>query len=328
MTQTLPIEEMLAQLQQVRRAAPAEPTQTPPAEDAVASPAPMTPSSRGIEQLPLDQLTINLRQPRRVLPDDLRRSFVRGELSAGQVMATLVERAATANIEAQGHLAGLRPLADSIARIGVEQPILVLAEYHKTRTRYEIKDGERRFWACVLLAGDAPLASRDIPACIETDGADTDALMLSQWEINTQREAIPEVDFALLVRDTYRSMFDKVRANRDAICAAHEIAQTGRESDSDLAITLAIKEVDRLSGRPLQRRAVLQLTQCADKLAESAVRLARAYRFSQRSLAQLAACRLLTRQSSAERLASPTVAVAEAGQDKPRPARAADTGRP
>ncbi len=174
----------------------------------------------------------------------------------------------------------------------------------------------------MLLAGDAPLASRYIPACIETDGADTDALMLSQWEINTQREAIPEVDFALLVRDTYRSMFDKVRANRDAICAAHKIAQTGRESDSDLAITLAIKEVDRLSGRPLQRRAVLQLTQCADKLAESAVRLARAYRFSQRSLAQLARLSPADQTKSAERLASPTVAVAEPAKTNPaRPGR-------
>lgn len=114
----------------------------------------------------------------------------------------------------------------------------------KGAPRYEIKDGERRFWASVLLDGDGRLPGRSIPALIEPEvDAELDALWLAQWEINTQREPIPEVDFSLLVRDTYRTLFDRVRADRAGACAALNIDPAGKQSDSELAIALCVKEV-------------------------------------------------------------------------------------
>jgi ParB-like chromosome segregation protein Spo0J len=327
MLETLSVDEMLAQFKRVRGLAATGATDRTPTAPAEHMPEPLIEQSlAGINLLPLTQLTLSMRQPRRGLPDDLRRAFGRGECSAADTMAVLVTRAAESDTEAQGHLSSLRPLADSIARIGIEHPILVIATNKDAVPRYEIKDGERRFWACVLLDGDGRLPGRAIPALIEPeDDISPDALTLAQWEINTQREPIPEVDFAILVRDRYRAMFDHVRADRAGACEVLSIDPTGKEADSELAILLCVNEVLRLTGRPLQRRAVLQLAQCADKLVERTIQLARAYRVSQRSLSQLARLAPEEQVNAIERMTKPTVALET---PKTRAARPTKPGRP
>ncbi len=326
MPETLSIDQMLAQFKRVRSLAVTGKTDTPAALAEQAPQPQIAQPVAGVDLLPLTQLTLNLRQPRHGLPDDLRRAFGRGEYTAADTIAALVTRAASGDSEAQGHLSNLRPLVDSIVRIGIEHPILVIEANHDAAPLYEIKDGERRFWACVLLDGDGRLPSRSIPVLIEPDDAsDLDALWLAQWEVNTQREPIPEVDFALLVRDTYRAMFDRVRADRAGACVALEIDPTGKHADGELAILLCVKEVHRLTGRSLQRRAVLQLAQCADKLAERTVQLARAYRLSQRNLSQLARIAPDEQVRAIERLIKPDGAEMTPKAKETRPAK---PGRP
>jgi ParB-like chromosome segregation protein Spo0J len=306
------VDEMLAQFRQTRNGnLPVATTAQPkPISNQTAITASTVHTDTGtvrVEFIPLDHLTINLRQPRRVLPDDLRRTFARGEQSAEETISTLIARAGTGDLEAQGHLANIRPLADSITCIGVEQPIQVIASWRDQDRPYEIKDGERRFWACVLLAGggDKGIEIKNIPALIESDSDEdnTDDLLLTQWEINTQREGIPEIDVACYVRDTYRAMFDRVQADREGVRTQFKQADAKEWSDSALATALTVNAVHASTGRKVGPRMILLLTQMADKLAERTLLLARAHRLCQRDLVLLARAAPDSQVELAERLA-------------------------
>ena len=173
-----------------------------------------------------------------------------------------------------------------------EQPIQVIASWRNQDRPYEIKDGERRFWACVLLAGggDRGIEIKNIPALIESDSDEdnTDDLLLTQWEINTQREGIPEIDVACYVRDTYRAMFDRVQADREGVRAQLKQAEVEEWSDGALATALTVNTVRANTGRKIGPRMILLLTQMADKLAERTLLLARSHRLCQRDLVLLA----------------------------------------
>ena len=107
---------------------PAQSVQEPPQPE---------PSEHIVIAVPLDLLVIDPHQPRQYLPADLRAHAARHEQSAQNVMAALIERAASNDVEATGYLDSLAPLARSIAAVGLLQPIRVSMD---TRT-----DGRRAF---------------------------------------------------------------------------------------------------------------------------------------------------------------------------------------
>lgn len=307
------VAEMLAEFQQKRGAAtPNKAVAVIPATNpAIAIHEALPTASHTITHIPLDRIVINVRQPRRYLPADLRHNFADGNQTAEASLRELCERAGAGDVEAQGYLVSLTELANSIADIGLEQPIKVIASLRGGQQVYEIKDGERRFWAHVLLAQQDPTAPPILAAMIEpeAEGASSDDLLKIQWQVNVQREDIPVIDFAVFVRDQYRAAFDHVAADRDAAIAQLELSDAQGWRDSEIAIALTVRAVRKQTSKRLGRRTVFLLVQIADKLSDPAKALARAHGLSLRDLARLAKVSPEQQQQFGTALASQTLAL-------------------
>ena len=101
----------------------------------------------------------------------------------------------------------LRSLADSIERIGVQEPIIVRPEPEKDKyqEKYRIVCGERRFRA-------AKMTSRQtIPAIVRNDLTDPKEIMFLQITENAQREGIDAMELAHGVEKLFEMGMNKTQ---------------------------------------------------------------------------------------------------------------------
>jgi len=152
-----------------------------------------------LRRIPVDAVSPDPEQPRRLLPPELAESARRGELSVKEVMRRWLAEEDTPDSKLQE----LRRLADSIEKQGLINPITVRplneGEQIGQGGEYVVVTGERRFWAHVLLAlqGRAPATNEEgatlILAREMPEGASVRAHQLIE---NIMREDINAVEKA------------------------------------------------------------------------------------------------------------------------------------
>ena len=260
---------------------PQPPALAPPS--LTASPDPVI----SLLNLPLSLLRTDPHQPRHYLPDDLRGLLQTEQAGAADVLRALTNRAAHGDVEAQGYLADLRELADSIASVGLQQPLRVSQEPTRDgSTIFRIVDGERRFLAMTLLDLDAPAgADREVSAILHNPAASAEDIQRAQWAANLCRRDVPAIDIAHAVwriRDDYfaRLAVDPARYTETL---GDEVRNRGL-SLNDMAVGLTQAEVAKLTGRNWSERTLYAYLALAEKIKPRAVELARAYNLSQRQL--------------------------------------------
>lgn len=170
-------------------------------------------------RVPVNQILPDPTQPRRVVPEDLRDKLLAGKINPEQAMWSMWERclgkklyddlrsgavSAEQALEMQRMrkvrdwalqltLEGLVALADSIDQHGLRQPINV---YHIGEDQYRIGEGERRWWAHVILSAIESRQSADtIEARSHVLPADSLTTLARQNAENTQRQ-----DLAVIAR--------------------------------------------------------------------------------------------------------------------------------
>ena len=242
----------------------------------------------------LGDIDIDLGQPARRIPHDLRIAVATGKLTGAQAIAELVQRAGAGDLEATGYLAQLTPFAEDIDTVGLQHPIRVATARVKGRLRYQLIVGERRYWACLYLAARQGLSETEalkttIEAVIDDAPADertADDIRRAQWAENLQRAEVAPMDYALAVSAIYDSAYARAQAQRREVFVELELDDDG-QSDSDLGIALAQKMVLEETGKPIARRTIFNYAHIAKDIVADAQRLARAYHMGVRDLERL-----------------------------------------
>jgi len=111
---------------------------------------PDTPVGERVQSIALDLILPDPRQPRMVLPRDLHAALFGGHLKPARVLDELAQRADQGDGEAASVVARVIPLAESIAAVGLINPITIFqsqAGREHALTHYTIESGERRWWA-------------------------------------------------------------------------------------------------------------------------------------------------------------------------------------
>jgi ParB-like chromosome segregation protein Spo0J len=278
---------MLAQLNSaVPPTFPDKPTNPPDQADSVTASPPSDGSLPAqtnviVKRIPLSALRIDHHQPRNYLPADLRAELVHHG-NTRSVLQTLIERAAQNDAISAGFLQSIRALARSIADVGLQQPIRVVADEPDT---FRIVDGERRFWVFLFLhetAGDARYDAID--AILHDAQASADEVQRAQWAANLCREDIPAVDFAEAVAQMREQFLANLVLDRNRYAA--EIGDAGAgKSTPEFALLLTQREVLRVTGRAISERHLYTHLAIADRLKPKAKALARAYQITARQLA-------------------------------------------
>lgn len=163
-------------------------------------------SSEGINTLPLKIIRPDPEQPRQLLPVELSRAVLEGEMLPQQAVLAWMKQSK----EQQGDMAGqareLRRLADSIAQHGLINPITVRQlqadETAPAAAQYLIVTGERRYWAHVLLdaenrqiqEGDVTKTPAQIKAVVAAQGI---SIRSHQMIENLMREDINALEKAM-----------------------------------------------------------------------------------------------------------------------------------
>jgi hypothetical protein len=227
--------------------------------------------------LDIDQLSIDLSQPRRYL-EPYRNNRM---LSApGGVLDALEADALAGNPIAAAYWADMRELADNIARIGLKYPLQVI-QRTGDHERFTIVDGERRYWALRLLCRSGGVSAHRAP-CLLVDARETlDALEATQWSVNTQRADLSWVEIADWVSTTYQATLRErhaVAVNADA---------TSGPSQQQAAIMRVGDLLYERSGRRVSERTLFLLRRISDTLSDDVKRLASAHRVGQNVLARL-----------------------------------------
>jgi hypothetical protein len=250
--------------------------------------------------IPVDQILIDPHQPRRTLPDDLRDACAQGRLSPREALFELCRRAQTRDALISLRVKQLHDLADNIREVGLEYPPKVTKVRAKDgTTKYRLVDGERRFWAWLLLLASADEAERmyreSMPAMVEDDGASAEHILRSQWAINLHRERVPVADIAdyvLSVRDTY--------ASRLQLNPQPWIVSLGAEG-ADMTVPIAIlaltgREVAATMGKRMSRSTLFRYIAIAEKMRADTKAIARVRQFGLRQ------CEWLSRLSPAQQM--------------------------
>jgi hypothetical protein len=194
----------------------------------------------------------------------------------------------------------LRELADNIGEVGLQYPPKVTTVRAKDGTvKYQIVDGERRFWAWLLLLAAADESERvyreSIPAMVEDDRASPEDILRSQWGTNLYRERVPVVDIAdyvLAIRDAY--------ASRLQLNPQPWLSSLGADAEAmsvPLAIlTLTGREIAATMGKRMSRSTLFRYVAIAEKMRADAKAIARVRQFGLRQ------CEWLSRLSPAQQL--------------------------
>jgi hypothetical protein len=253
-----------------------------------------------LASIPVDQILIDPRQPRRTLPDDLRDACAQGRLNLRNALGELCRRAQASDTVASLRVKQLRELADNIGEVGLQYPPKVTTVRAKDGTvKYQIVDGERRFWAWLLLLAAADESERvyreSIPAMVEDDRASPEDILRSQWGTNLYRERVPVVDIAdyvLAIRDAY--------ASRLQLNPQPWLSSLGADAEAmsvPLAIlTLTGREIAATMGKRMSRSTLFRYVAIAEKMRADAKAIARVRQFGLRQ------CEWLSRLSPAQQL--------------------------
>lgn len=261
-------------------------------------PSQLLPSYR-LASIPVDQILIDPRQPRRTLPDDLRDACAQGRLNLRNALGELCRRAQAGDPVASLRVKQLRELADNIREVGLQYPPKVTTVKAKDGTvKYQLVDGERRFWAWLLLlaADESERVYREsIPAMVEDDRASPEDILRSQWGTNLYRERVPIVDIAdyvLAIRDAY--------ASRLQLNPQPWLSSLGADAEAmsvPLAIlTLTGREIAATMGKRMSRSTLFRYVAIAEKMRADAKAIARVRQFGLRQ------CEWLSRLNPAQQL--------------------------
>jgi hypothetical protein len=253
-----------------------------------------------LASIPVDQIRIDPHQPRRTLPDDLRDACALGRLSPREALLELCRRAQDGDAVIALRVKQLRELADNIRKVGLEYPPKVAKVTTKGGTViYQLVDGERRFWAWLLLLAAADDGERvhrqSIPAMVEDDDANAEQILRSQWATNLHRENVPVVDIAdyvLSVRDTYAS---RLQSNPQPWMETLD-AEGAAMSVPSAVLALTRREVAAAMGRQMSRATMFRYLAIAEKMRADVKAIARVRQFSLRQ------CEWLSRLSPAQQL--------------------------
>ena len=260
------------------------PTQVERSATTIDSPSP---EPLSLLSIPLLLLRTDPHQPRRYLPDDLRGRFQASHTDARATLRELVERANRGDIEAQGYLANLRELADSILHVGLQHPLRVSQEAARDGgVIFRLVDGERRFWALVLLdLNTSAGADRRVEAILHDPNASAEDIQRAQWAANLCRADIPAIDLAHALWRMREDYFAHLAIDPQRyVEALGKDAEAQHLSRNDLAFALTQAEAARLTGREWSRRSLYVYLSLAEKVKPKAVALARAYGLSMRQL--------------------------------------------
>jgi hypothetical protein len=253
-----------------------------------------------LASIPVDQILIDPHQPRRTLPDDLRDACAQGRLNLRNALGELCRRAQASDTVASLRVKQLRELADNIGEVGLQYPPKVTTVRAKDGTvKYQLVDGERRFWAWLLLLAAADESERvyreSIPAMVEDDRASPEDILRSQWGTNLYRERVPVVDIAdyvLAIRDAY--------ASRLQLNPQPWLSSLGADAEAmsvPLAIlTLTGREIAATMGKRMSRSTLFRYVAIAEKMRADAKAIARVRQFGLRQ------CEWLSRLSPAQQL--------------------------
>ncbi len=247
-----------------------------------------TPFSKSyrLASIPVDQIQIDPHQPRRTLPDDLRDACAQGRLTPRQALLELCRRAQDGDAVIGLRVKQLRELADNIREVGLEYPPKVAkANTQDGTVIYRIVDGERRFWAWLLLlatADDAESIHRQsIPAMVEDDDASAEQILRSQWATNLHREHVPVVDIAdyvLFVRDTYAS-----RLQLDPQPWLETLGAEGAAMSVPSAVlALTRREIATVMSKQMSRATLFRYLAIAEKMCTDVKAIARVRQFGLR----------------------------------------------
>lgn len=251
-----------------------------------------------LASIPVDQILIDPHQPRRTLPDDLRDACAQGRLSPREALFELCQRAQSGDVVIALRVKQLHELADNIREIGLEYPPKVTKVNAKDGSfKYRLVDGERRFWAWLLLlasAGDAGRIYREsIPALVEEENANSEDILKSQWATNLHRERVPVVDIAdyvMSVRDTY--------ASRLQLNLQPWIESLGAEGAAmslpSAVLALTSREIAAVMGKRMSRATLFRYLAIAEKLRSDTKAIAQVRQFGLRQ------CEWLSRLSPSQ----------------------------
>ena len=238
----------------------------------------------------LDDLRIDPAQPRQYLPPDLREQLATGQYDPRSTLKQLADRVAQGEAEASAYQHSVEELGESIASVGLLQPLLVRSD-PDTPSRHIIVDGERRFWALHWLTSTGRRNDDDtVPVLGVTAGTTAHTLRCIQWSVNAQREAVPVVDFAELVSTVYDAAVSLAENDRRAACAEIGLAwdEHWNSNPRALATRLASARIAELTGQRLADSSLARYVYVAIKLAPQVKQMARAHRFGLNQLLQLA----------------------------------------
>ncbi len=264
--------QILASLNRQPKPAPS----TPP----TISPPPAT-TDPPYPNVSLSDLHIDVAQPRKYLPTNLRSAIAEHKQTPAEALTQLVNRVASGDVEATGFFDSIRTLASGIQQIGLQYPLLVTP---RRDSGYTILDGERRYWALLYLQSQSPTSTADLIPIIIADPSSTgDDLRRLQWIVNLQREDIAPIDIAEAIWRIREDFLAQINLDRRRYADA-----LGEQSQNltplEAANLLTSREVSRLTGRTLARATLYRHLFVAERLTLPARPIARAHRVSLRRL--------------------------------------------
>ena len=240
------------------------------------------------KQVLLNDIEIDLHQPRQYLPADLRSTFASHEINYQDVIAQLMPRAANNDIEAEAYLTDMRTLANDIKANGQLYAVLVYTNKDRDgRQRYHLIDGERRFWAMAYLSSENDNQVTTVRAEVRADleQASADDILIIQWSANMQRESVCAVDIAEFIHQNREATTRAILTDPSLLkrWGAAEAPATPR----DAVQQIVCHKLERTFGRPLKRRAYYQYLSIAEHLGAQVRPLARAYKLQLNHLIQI-----------------------------------------
>ncbi|MBC8505492.1 MAG: hypothetical protein H8D34_11575 [Chloroflexi bacterium] len=197
---------------------------------------PKLPADQKIEIIPVDMILPDPWNPRHVLPDDIRRTFIAGDLDAEAGIRAWIKAGENDPMIAD-QIQQLRMMGTSLCEQGQINPINVARHYRKDGTFiWRIESGERRYWAKWLMIVDGLTEDRNIHAILRDTLDPT-----RQAAENLQTESLSAVGEA---RQISRLFLDLLEISPES-----KIAK-GIEPGSDEYFQIALFPIsDLLSGR-------------------------------------------------------------------------------
>jgi hypothetical protein len=171
------------------------------------------PTNQRVYEVTLERIQPDFTQPRRLLPYDLRAAVEAGELTPAEVMQALVLRAEAGDTVAllilggrekgpagEDDLAvedsGLLALSQSIREVGLRHPLNVYRindPDQPDQIRYQLGEGERRFWAHHLLLLQGNDEFRRVKCIVEPLPENEEVIHQRQEAENAARVDLPAI---------------------------------------------------------------------------------------------------------------------------------------